>query len=89
MRVVLASLYGLCFVGPGFFVKKYPGTIAGYDTLSPERKKKAAVDGLSFRLKKMLIVAGIAVFVVFLIVRIFVSMVCLLSESCSTPPFSV
>lgn len=56
-------LYGLFFIGLGFFVKKYPDTIAGYNTLSPRRKKQVDIDGLSACLKKVLIVSGCGVIV--------------------------
>lgn len=72
--VVFAFLYGLFFVGIGFFVKKYPDTIAGYSTLSAERKKRVDIEGLSSYLKKMLIVAGIGSFVLFLIFRLICSL---------------
>ena len=44
----------------GYFVKKYPDTIAGYNTLSPQRKKMVDIEGLSSCLKKSLILLGIS-----------------------------
>jgi tRNA 2-selenouridine synthase SelU len=38
---------GLFLIIIGFAIVKYPTLIAGYNTMSEERKKKVDVDGLS------------------------------------------
>ncbi|MDL2230768.1 DUF3784 domain-containing protein [Alistipes sp. OttesenSCG-928-L06] len=58
---IIILLYGLLFIGMGFFVKKYPDTIAGYNTLSSRRKKQVDIEGLSTFLKKVLIGIGIGI----------------------------
>ena len=56
---------GACFIGLGYFVGKYPDTIAGYNTMSRQRKKSVDIDGLSTFLKKILIAVGIFIIVEF------------------------
>jgi hypothetical protein len=33
-------IFGLLIIGLGFFIKAYPDTIAGYNTMSKEEKKQ-------------------------------------------------
>ncbi|MDY0359806.1 MAG: DUF3784 domain-containing protein, partial [Bacteroidales bacterium] len=51
-------IMGLLFIGLGFLVKAYPGLIAGYNTLSPEKKKNVDIDGLSRYIRNGLIIMG-------------------------------
>ncbi|WP_148335605.1 MULTISPECIES: DUF3784 domain-containing protein [Bacteroides] len=37
--IIFGLLFGLFIIGIGFFVKKYPDTIAGYNTMSTQKKK--------------------------------------------------
>ena len=66
-----AILYGFIFIGMGFFVKKWPDTISGYSTMSPQRKKAIDIEGASSYLKKILIVIGIAVMVEYPLLSLF------------------
>ncbi|MEO0340296.1 MAG: DUF3784 domain-containing protein [Bacteroidota bacterium] len=50
---------GLFIIAIGFLVKKYPNLIAGYNTLSAERKKQVDIEGLSTWMKNSFITMGI------------------------------
>ena len=54
-------IMGLLFIGLGFLVRAYPGLIAGYNTLSPEKKKNVDIDGLSRYIRNGLIIMGILI----------------------------
>lgn len=56
---IFIVIYGLTFIGLGFFVRKYPDMIAGYNILSPQRKEQVDINRLSDYLKKTLIALGI------------------------------
>jgi hypothetical protein len=60
---------GLLFIGLGFLVRAYPGLIAGYNTLSPEKKKNVDIDGLSRYVRNGLIIMGLAIMVGYLLFR--------------------
>ncbi len=60
---------GLFFIGLGLLVKAYPGLIAGYNTLSPEKKKNVDIDGLSRYVRNGLIIMGVAIMVGYLLFR--------------------
>lgn len=47
----------------GYAVKKYPNLIAGYNTMSPERKKQVDIEGLSTFMKKGFIRMGLFIVV--------------------------
>ena len=62
-------IMGLLFIGLGFLVKAYPGLIAGYNTLSPEKKKNVDIDGLSRYIRNGLIIMGMVVMAGYLLFR--------------------
>jgi len=62
-------IMGLLFIGLGFLVRAYPGLIAGYNTLSPEKKKNVDIDGLSRYIHNGLIIMGIVIMAGYLLFR--------------------
>ncbi|HBG54375.1 MAG TPA: hypothetical protein DDW70_09240 [Rikenellaceae bacterium] len=60
---------GLFFIGLGFLVKAFPDLIAGYNTLSPEKKKNVDIDGLSRYTRKGLIIMGLMIILGYLLFR--------------------
>ena len=62
-------IMGLLFIGLGFLVKAYPGLIAGYNTLSPEKKKNVDIDGLSRYIRNGLIIMGMVIMAGYLLFR--------------------
>ena len=62
-------IMGLLFIGLGFLVRAYPGLIAGYNTLSPEKKKNVDIDGLSRYIRNGLIIMGLSLMVGYLLFR--------------------
>ena len=63
-------IIGLIFIGIGFLVKCYPNTIAGYNTMSEEKKKNIDIDGASSFMKKGFIILGIIIMVLPIFFRI-------------------
>lgn len=57
------TVIGLLFIGIGFLVKQFPHLIAGYNTMSEERKKKVNIDGLSSWMKKGFIIIGLLIII--------------------------
>ena len=57
----LVSIFmGLFIIGLGFFIKKYPNTLAGYNTMSYREFKKVDIKSIASTYKKGLIIIGIA-----------------------------
>jgi hypothetical protein len=50
---------GIVFIGVGFLVKLCPNLIAGYNTMSKEKKKNVDIKGLSTLMKRALILIGL------------------------------
>lgn len=49
------------FIVLGFLVKYFPNLIAGYNTMSPEKKKNVDVKGLATFMRNGMIVMGISI----------------------------
>lgn len=60
---ILYVFVGLFLIGLGFLVKSYPNLIAGYNTMSDEKKKHVDIEGLSTYMRNGLIIMGLAVMV--------------------------
>lgn len=60
-----ALLTGFFFIVIGYIVKAYPNSIAGYNTMSKERKEYVDIDGLSSFMKRGFISTGIILVVGF------------------------
>lgn len=57
--MLLASFTtGIILIICGFLVKEYPNLIAGYNTLSEEKKKNIDIDGLSGMMRQALVIIG-------------------------------
>jgi hypothetical protein len=54
----IGILTGLFFFFIGYLVKAYPNTIAGYNTMSKERKSYVDIEGLSSFMKRAFIWMG-------------------------------
>ena len=52
---------GLFMILIGFLVKRYPNLIAGYNTMSAERKKYVNIEGLSSWMKNGFILIGVLI----------------------------
>lgn len=55
---------GFLLIVSGFLVRKYPGLIAGYNTMSEYEKSRFDIDGFSRLLKVGLIAIGILLIVI-------------------------
>ena len=62
-KLIISTAIGLLFIGIGFLVKKYPDLIAGYNTMSEERKKNVDIDGLSSWMKMGFILIGLLIII--------------------------
>jgi hypothetical protein len=54
-------LTGIFLIGSGFLVKRFPDLIAGYNTMSDERKKNVDIHGLSSLMRNGLIIIGLTI----------------------------
>ena len=52
---------GLLFIILGLLVKKYPNLMAGYNTMSPEKKKNVDVEGLTTYARNSLLAIGVII----------------------------
>ena len=59
--VTIHSIVGVFLIVSGFLVKKYPNLIAGYNTMSPEKKEKVDIQGLSTHMRNSMIVMGVLI----------------------------
>lgn len=57
--ILLSIAYGLFLVGLGCLVKRYPDSIAGYNTKKKEDKTKVDIAGLSNMMQRVFIIMGI------------------------------
>ena len=55
---IISLLTALFFITLGFLVKSFPNLIAGYNTMSPDRKKDVDIKGLSTFIRNALIITG-------------------------------
>ena len=55
---IINLLTALFFITLGFLVKSFPNLIAGYNTMSPDRKKDVDIKGLSTFIRNALIITG-------------------------------
>lgn len=62
---ILNIIIGFFFIGLGFLVKASPDLIAGYNTMSMDKKKNVDIDGLSTFLRNGLITIGLIIIVGF------------------------
>ena len=60
----------LFLIGIGFLVKAYPDTIAGYNTMSKEKKKNVDIVGFSTFMKKCLITTGVVMIILSFIFKL-------------------
>ena len=60
MDIVIIFI-GLFMIGLGFFLKKFPDTIAGYNTMSRKKKEKVDIVGLSTFARNALVTIGISI----------------------------
>jgi hypothetical protein len=58
---IINILTGLFLIGSGFLVKRFPDLIAGYNTMSDERKKNVDIHGLSSLMRNGLIIIGLTI----------------------------
>ena len=54
---------GFFMILSGFLVKRYPNLIAGYNTMSAERKKHVNIEGLSSWMKNGFILIGVLIII--------------------------
>ena len=62
---ILNIIIGFIFIGLGFLVKASPELIAGYNTMSKDKKKNVDINGLSTFLRNGLITIGLTIIVGF------------------------
>lgn len=58
---ILNIIVGLFMIGIGFLVKSAPSLIAGYNTMSDDKKKNVDIVGLSTYMRKSLIIIGLSI----------------------------
>jgi Domain of unknown function (DUF3784) len=56
-------IFGLLIIGTGFFVKAYPNTIAGYNTMSKEQKKNVDIEEASTFFRNGFIIIGLIIII--------------------------
>lgn len=56
---------GIVFIAIGFFVKKNPDYIAGYNTMPEAAKKNVDIDGLSTFMQRVFYIVGLTVIIGF------------------------
>lgn len=61
---IVNFLMGGFLIAMGFLVKRYPDLIAGYNTMSPEKKRKVDIIGLSTFMRDSFIVMGVMVMLI-------------------------
>ena len=69
--IAINLIIGLFHIGVGFLVKSSPDVIAGYNTMSKEKKKNVDVAGLSSFMKKGFITMGVAIIILSLFILVF------------------
>lgn len=57
---ILTLLTGLFMIATGFMVKRFPNLIAGYNTMSAEKKKNIDIEGLSTHMRNGFIAIGLS-----------------------------
>lgn len=57
--IIFNLLYGLFIIGIGFFIKRYPNTMSGYNTMSAEKRKNVDIEAITSIMKKGLIIIGV------------------------------
>lgn len=57
--LIISLFIGLFIIGLGFFIKKYPDTLAGYNTMSTMKKKNVDIHKITSVYKNGFIVIGI------------------------------
>lgn len=60
---ILNLIVGLFMIGIGFLVKSAPDLIAGYNTMSKEKKKNVDIEGLSTFMRNGLITIGLSIII--------------------------
>lgn len=60
---ILNLIVGLFLIGIGFLVKSTPDLIAGYNTMSKEKKKNVDIEGLSTFMRNGLITIGLSIII--------------------------
>ena len=60
---ILNIIVGLFMIGIGFLVKSSPSLIAGYNTMSEEKKKNVDIVGLSTYMRNSFIIIGLSIIV--------------------------
>lgn len=58
---VINLIIGLFMIALGFLVKSFPNLIAGYNTMSKEKKKNVDVEGLSTFMRNVFILIGLTI----------------------------
>ncbi len=58
---ILNIIVGLFMIGIGFLVKSSPSLIAGYNTMSDDKKKNVDIIGLSTYMRNSLIIIGLSI----------------------------
>lgn len=60
---ILSLIVGLFTIGIGFLVKSAPNLIAGYNTMSKDKKKNVDIEGLSTFMRNGLITIGLSIII--------------------------
>lgn len=68
--MILISIVSLSLILCGFLVKRFPMLIAGYNTMSPAKKKLVDIKGLSTFLCRCLVFMGVGMLVLYLLFRV-------------------
>jgi uncharacterized membrane protein len=62
-------LFGLLIIGTGFFVKAFPNTIAGYNTMSKDQKKNVDIKAASTFIRNGFIIIGLIIIISYYLLR--------------------
>jgi len=67
---IITLITGFLFIGLGFLAKAFPGLIAGYNTMSKEKKKKVDIEGLTTYMRNGFIIIGSVIIAGYYIFRL-------------------
>lgn len=58
---IIHIITGIFMIGVGFLIKSFPNLIAGYNTMSEDKKKHVDIEGLSTFMRNSFIIIGLSI----------------------------
>jgi hypothetical protein len=66
---IVNLIFGLLIIGTGFFVKAFPDTIAGYNTMSKEQKKNVDIKEAATFIRNGFVIIGLIIIAGYYLLR--------------------